>query len=536
MKKVISLFMAVAMVLSFSAITAMADEEKFATIEALQFAEEKEPVIDGSVSLTEWGTPTLENVSYPENTQTDMKAEGDMEFSMWTRYNFEGFYLAITTPDEEHWNSNVVADHNSIWNGDCLQVRLDAYGCTVDQGKVPTADRNGNWNSAYNEFAFALGNDGNTYSYSWHGVVDHEDLAGGNGRYVVAYDKAKQLTTYELFIPWEVILQTPPHVSMSVGFSISVNDGSEADGGGYKNWLEWGSGVMNGRDDNIFGSNRLTFVETRATGGNALVDPNPDDVLADLIEVTEDAFLIPFDGYTFTTSQGVTPTINDDGSLHLAITGDDPQFTLAVDSKYKINAADYRYVALYLKTNDYGYGELFFSTSQSTSISQDCSILTEYQEVEGGQVVVADFQYFEGYEWQGDILKFRYDPVESPADTLTSEMTIYGIGVFKNFEDAANFNIEGVTVELDPNAKVPTSSESETQAPGADDPADETEAPAGTDAATGASTDASTSADTSATGDKADNNSPTGLIIAIIVAVVAVVAVVVVVILKKKKA
>lgn len=527
--------MAAAMLVSVMSVTALADEEKFATVEALQFGKGFEPTIDGSVSLSEWGTPTLENVSYPENTQTYMKTSGNMEFSMWTRYNFEGFYLAITTPDQEHWNSNVVADHNSIWNGDCLQVRLDAYGCTVDQGKIPSSDRNANWHSSYNEFAFALGNDGNTYSYSWHGVVDHEDLASGNGRYVVAHDATQKLTTYELFIPWDVILQTPPHVGMSVGFSISVNEGSQADGGGYKNYLEWGSGVMNGRADNIFGSNRLNFVSTRATGGDELVDPNPEDTLGEIEEVTEDAFMIELDESMISGQNNVTTTFKDDGALNVLLTGEDPYFTITLDAKYRIPAENYQYVAFYVDTNDYNEPELFFATTKSPSITDQNSIITEYQELEGRQIVIFDFQYFVGYEWTTEVLKLRFDPVTAVTDTLTSEMNIYGIGFFNKLEDAAAFKVEGVNVELDPNYKAPTAESEDgtvTEAPAEDD---ETEAPA----ADGTNAPASDAASESDKGDNKDDkkdSNATPIIIGVIVGVVVIAAAAVVVIMKKKKA
>ena len=537
MKKIFSLLMVVATLVSAMSVTALADEEKFATVEALQFGKGFEPTIDGVVSLSEWGTATLENVSYPENTQTDMKTSGKMEFSLWTRYNFEGFYLAITTPDNEHWNSNVVADNNSIWNGDCLQVRLDAYGCTVDQGKIPTSDRNGNWHSSYNEFAFALGNDGNTYAYSWHGVVDHEDISGGNGRYVVAHDSTKKLTTYELFIPWEVILQTPPHVGMSVGFSLSVNEGSSADGGGYKNYLEWGSGVMNGRDDNIYGSNRLNFVSTRATGGDELVDPNPENTLGKIEEVTEDAFAVKLEESMISGQNNVTTDLKDDGSLNVLLTGEDPYFTVTLDSKYKLTAENYRYVAMYLKTNDYNDPELFFATSKSPSISDQNYIPSEYQQVEGGQIVIFDFQYFIGYEWVGDVLKLRIDPVDEVTDTLTSEVTIYGIGFFNNLEDAAAFKVEGVNVELDPNYKAPEAEATEDQ--GNDNatqaPAEDEETDAATDD-TATNAPASNAATTGSDDNKKDTNSSTPIIIIVIVAVVVIAAVAVVVIMKKKKA
>ena len=286
MKRILSILIALATLLSLTCVTAMADEEQFATVEALQFANDKSPTVDGIVSTDEWGAPTVSDIN-KNNKQTFVKVSAnDMKFTLWTRYNFSGFYIAAIADDAEHWNGSVLANPNDIWNGDCLQIRLDAYGCTADQGLTPSESRDANWHPSYNEFAFALGNDGKTYSYSWHGVVDHADLSGSDGRYVVKHDASKKQTTYELFIPWDVILQAPPHVGTKLGFSIGILNG-DAVAGGYSNYIEWGTGIFDGRLTNVYGSNRLVFSETRATGGDVLSDPNPDVTVPPLETVPE---------------------------------------------------------------------------------------------------------------------------------------------------------------------------------------------------------------------------------------------------------
>ncbi len=547
MKKIISILLVVATLLTMSSISVFA-EEKFATVEALQFAKKHEPTIDGVVNVNEWGAPTVANAD-EKNPVVDLEIPGSrMEFSMWTRYNFQGFYLAVVAYDDQHCNAKVVSDRNSIWNGDCLQVRLDAYGCTVDQGLNPTSNRDGNWHSSYNEFAFALGDDGNTYAYSWHGVVDHEDLTGGNGRYVVKHNASKQETTYELFIPWEVILQTLPHVGTKLGFAISVNDGDK-NTGLYQNHIEWGTGVMTTRDTNIYGSNRLVFVSTRATGGDELVDPNVavtlppvEDLEGDSIFFTfEDSIIKKLNAMGNAGTKDMEYTINDDGSVQMALTGEDPQLWIDVNAKYGIEAGDYRYAALYLKTNETNWGELFFTTNASPEIDPGLSVMSEYVEVEGGQIVVLDFQYFmndeaSGFtdgEWNGRILQLRFDPVNEVTDTLTSEMTLYAIGFFKNLEDAQKFNVEGLTVETDPGAAIdPVESSEGTEAPAEDTAAE-------TDAETAVAEDSDTAEATTptTTDDKTDDKGGnTGIIIAIVAVVVVAVAAVAGIVIKKKKA
>ena len=547
MKKIISIFLVVATLLTMSSLTVFA-EEKFATVQALQFAKNAEPTIDGVVNVTEWGSPTVANAD-ANNPVVDLELDGTrMEFSMWTRYNFQGFYLAVVAYDDQHCNAKVVEERNSIWNGDCLQVRLDAYGCTVDQGLNPTSNRDGNWHSSYNEFAFALGDDGVTYAYSWHGVVDHEDLTGGNGRYMIKHNASKQETTYELFIPWDVILQTLPHVGTKLGFAISVNDGDK-DTSLYKNHIEWGTGVMTTRNKNIYGSNRLVFVADRATGGAELADPNAAVTLPPLETITADKFLLtfnetlikPLNAVGNAGTKDMEYTINDDGSIHMALTGADPQLWLDINSLYEIEAGNYRYLALYLKTNETNWGEMYFATGAAPSIKDNekegISAFADYAEVEGGQIAVLDFELFmkneaagitDG-EWNGRLLQLRFDPVNEVTDTLTSEMTLYGIGFFNNLEDAQKFNIEGITVETDPAAtSAPT--EDTQEAPAEDTAAPDTDAE--TNADTNASKDTAASTDAETTGEGGN----TGIIIAIVAVAVVAVAAVVIIILKKKKA
>jgi hypothetical protein len=167
--------------------------------------------------------------------------------------------------------------------------------------------------------------------------------------------------------------------------------------------------------------------------------------------------------------------------------------------------------------------------------------MSEYFDVEGGQIVVLDFQYFmndeaagftEG-EWNGRLLQLRFDPVNEVTDTLTSEMTLYGIGFFNNLEDAQKFNVEGITVETDPAATFAPSEDTQ------DAPAEDTAAPdtdADTNADTNASNETAASTDAETTGEGGEEGGNTGIIIAIVAVAVVAVAAVVFIILKKKKA
>ena len=266
MKKLSAALLSVIMILSVCVFTASADEEAFASVEALYF--DRLPKIDGKVSVEEWGEPTVANIKYPDNAQTDIKDDDrkDVTFDIWFRYTYEGFYIALTTPDESPCNINTTS--SAIWNGDCLQIRLDPAGCTVDQGLEPSATRDKNYSSSYQELAFAYNKTGGYCSaYCFKGIMSGDFLqVEGEGSYGATNDGA--VTTYEIFIPWKEIVDETPEINDTFGIAAALLTATEGENSNkWQNWLEWGCGVINGRNDNICGTNRLTIANKSVFGG-----------------------------------------------------------------------------------------------------------------------------------------------------------------------------------------------------------------------------------------------------------------------------
>lgn len=546
MKKLFAALLAAIMILSVSVCAEAGAEEEFATVEALQF--DKLPDIDGKISADEWGDPTVAHIKYPENPQTDVSKDDqtDVEFTIWFRYTFDGFYIAAQTPDTSPCNDNV--DGSQIWNGDCLQMRLDPYGCTEDQGLVASASRDMNYSEDYQEFAFAYcKDDGECYAYCWHGVMSGLALQSEGGKYGASNDGTT--TTYEVFIPWdELLFENMPHVGTSYGIAAALLTATEGENDNkWQNWLEWGSGVINNRDDNICGTNRLVMSGKTVFGGAALTDPDPDAEVVTKAEIPEaegDAVMIDFT--KLSGKNQMDYIANDDGSVTFTFEeGPDPYISVNISGQVKIKAEDYPYFALYMKTNDaYSAGEIFYCALDGvTDYTGGYSVPLEYYDVEGNQVAVAELGDGIGYE--GNVLKLRFDAYDGGcADPDESEITVYAAGFFKNLEDAQMFKAEGVTVDLDPayveeikgTVDVDTTKTDETEA-GTD--ADTTEA------ATDGTTETEDASGTAAATDKVTDGGeggitqPTGkswiIYVAIGVAVAAVVVIVVIIVTKKKK-
>ena len=313
MKKLISILIASAMVLSMAVICAAEDEpEAFATVEALQF--DIEPEIDGKVNVDEWGQPSVAHIKYPENPQTDVSKDDqtDVEFTIWFRYTYDGLYIAAQTPDSSPCNDNV--DGAQIWNGDCLQMRLDPYGCTEDQGLFASAARDANYSDEYQEFAFAYSpDDGECYSYCWHGIMSGLALQSEGGKYGASNDGTT--TTYELFIPWDELLEDAPHAGNSYGIAAALLTATQGENDNkWQNWLEWGSGVINNRDDNICGTNRLILSTSTVFGGATLTDPNPAGETTTRAPIPEaEGEYVPVDFTKLSSPHDIHFSQNDDG-------------------------------------------------------------------------------------------------------------------------------------------------------------------------------------------------------------------------------
>ena len=554
MKKALSVLIAAFMIVSLFTFAASAEEvTECATVEALQF--DREPDIDGNVTVGEWGEPSVAHIRYADNPHADAKdPEAGTEYTLWFRYTFEGFYVACQTPDTSPCNDNVTT--NQIWNGDCFQLRLDPWGCTVDQGLEPGAARDANYSDDYQEFAVAYSaDDGLCYAYCWHGLMSGQALQSAGGKYAASNDG--ELTTYEFFIPWDELVDNNPHVGTKYGISTAMLTATQGENNNkYQNWLQWGTGVINGGAYD-FGTNRLVLTDTTVFGGASLTDPDPSEIVtkAPIVDAEGDAVLI--DLHRFTSQHDMYMEKNEDGGVTFTFAeSNDPYITLPISTQVRLNAEEYPYLALYLKTNYIdSNGEMFFVTSDSgiSGFTAGYSVMFDYCDTEGNQVVVVDFS--DAWDYAGAVQNLRFDVYDGGCgDSDEDEMTVYAAAFFKNYNDAVYFKAEGVNVDLSAEyleyAKELVEDESgestpsETKPEEVIDTSSQTEPSENTEAATAAETneggakpvDTSEKSTKEAVKNTSKDNSKNIIIYIIIgVAAAAVVAVLIVILTKKKK-
>ncbi len=516
MKKIVSCLLILAMALSMVCIVSAEEELKHASIELLQF--DIKPNIDGIVSNAEWGQPVAEanannHVCFVE------KDSPQMSFTVWMGYDFEGLYIAIKNKDDIHNNPHLPDDPNNMWRGDCVQLRLDEVGCTADQGLL-AGGRDTNWSNKMSEFAFAMDANGETFSYCWYGVSAKMALDSGDGQYRIA--NSDGYTTYELYIPWENIVEEAPCVGASHGITIGMLNSTTGDQ--RDNWMEWGCGLFsftNRFGENVYGSNKIVYTDKTLSGGPSLTDPKGNVTAAPLTppEKAEGDYIY-FDLSVMEKPSLMTWDYNDETkTASVTYTGSDSRIHYPLHSQVDASADDYKYLAIYAKTNTGANGgRVYFTTSAASTLGEDNSEYFWFEEKEDKQVALVDLSY-NGY-WEGKIGEIRFDFVdpsgnESPVGVLEELYTeVYAIALFKTEADAKAFKV--AEISIDPAATLPADPETTpiedvvTNAPQVDTN-DVTDKVTGGD-----SVDVTTAA--------GDDNGGGGMIIAIVIAVVVVVA------------
>ncbi len=195
--------------------------------------------IDGNASEGAWSS--AENLYMNRKNQTlvlsgwngvdDLSAEIKL---LWDDTNLY-FYAEVT--DDVHDQPQT---SGNIWLGDGFQAAFSPDG-----------------SSNYAELGWALGNDGNVYSYCWNNTIQNttqgENGVITGGACVVRRDEDAKKTYYEASIPWTFIGLNgqAPSDGSSICFTMLLND---SDGNGRKGYMNIFDGIGQGKYPDKFGA------------------------------------------------------------------------------------------------------------------------------------------------------------------------------------------------------------------------------------------------------------------------------------------
>ncbi|MBI3921656.1 MAG: hypothetical protein HY318_09585 [Armatimonadetes bacterium] len=192
------------------------------------------PTVDGD--LSEWQAASPVVLSDAEHSKVkEWKGGSDLSGRIWTGWDDRCLYLAAQVTDNAFEQSY---SGKEMWMGDCLQIGLRA-GPSTDS---PTYED-------VHEFGLALTPKGPEI---WKWLPDEHEVSSGRievGRTATGLD-------YEASIPWSEMGGLLPVAGGTIGFSFTIND---ADGRGFRGWMEWTPGICGNKTAAPFG--RMLFVQ-----------------------------------------------------------------------------------------------------------------------------------------------------------------------------------------------------------------------------------------------------------------------------------
>ncbi len=155
-------------------------------------------------------------------------------------YDNEYLYFAVEVKDKDFMPQASAA---SLWNGDSLQI-----GVSVPQNRMIRPNNDGIQETAYAEFGVKA--DGKAPdSWVWASMnlnlmPLHQPVPG----IVMKNSYGDGTIHYRFAVPWKT-LNIKPAAGMPLGISVLVNDRDPAG----RHWLEWFSGIANGKDPISYG-------------------------------------------------------------------------------------------------------------------------------------------------------------------------------------------------------------------------------------------------------------------------------------------
>jgi len=163
----------------------------------------------------------------------------------WVGVNRDEIIIRVVVSDDYHINTRSSA---MIYDGDAIQFGIDANGDGVGHRLKTEASTGPNDAS----ITLALTDDG---PRAWAHYYGHPD---GPGEFInmtmdIVRNDQKQITTYDIHLPWESF-QMQPGISSCIGVAFQIND---TDKGPIQNRITWGNGAGGNLRPGLFKKLRL---------------------------------------------------------------------------------------------------------------------------------------------------------------------------------------------------------------------------------------------------------------------------------------
>jgi len=170
--------------------------------------------------------------------------EGSLELG-WSE---KALLIRISMKDKWHV---AASSPEGMFGGDSLQIAF-----AVEQSEMIHPNNDGIQETLYTEFGLMPAEGGVCKSWVWASSNRNlSELSAPMPGVEAKWSREGDTTSYVAEIPWRSLNVKEPREGMKLRFSLLVNDADESK---QRHWLEWYSGIANGKDPSLFGEGVLT--------------------------------------------------------------------------------------------------------------------------------------------------------------------------------------------------------------------------------------------------------------------------------------
>ena len=263
MKRILAVLLAAIMVCSALALCAVAEETELENQEIEIPNLEKAPVIDGEIKAGEYGKYPVNSFVLGEDIPGfkisdcyQLTDDEDLTIDFYGGWDKDNLYLA--------WKIHTVHDSRiPEGTGDgymyeycCVQFML--MPGAPDKSKV--VYQTGEWSGDYLEIGCCLKDDGESYKVCWSQPAAADGkLNLGDWEFSGSRDDAKQITTYEIRLPWNKTGVKTVGTDAKFGLTYAV---------GVQEWFNETMGMVEYQDAILFGKHADSGAIVTMVGGN----------------------------------------------------------------------------------------------------------------------------------------------------------------------------------------------------------------------------------------------------------------------------
>lgn len=264
MKRILAILLAAVMVCSAVALCAVAEETELENQEIDIPNLEKAPVIDGEIKAGEYGKYPVnsfvlgeDNPGFKTSDCYELTDDPDLSFDFYAGWDKDNLYLAWKIHTKYDYRIPEGKGDGYMYEYCCVQFML--MPGAPDKTKI--VYQTGDWAGDYLEIGCCLKDDGESYKVCWSQPAAADGkLTLGDWEFSGSRDDAKEITTYEIRLPWNKTGVQIVGTDAKFGLTYAI--------GAQQQFNDVAMGMVEYQDAILFGKHADSAAICTMTGGN----------------------------------------------------------------------------------------------------------------------------------------------------------------------------------------------------------------------------------------------------------------------------